>query len=63
MQEWNTERWTSVSQVAKELAVTRQTVRNWIDKGQILSYQAVPGGPYRVPVFSVEAMKRRSPRI
>jgi hypothetical protein len=51
--------WQSVSQTAKDLGVTRQTVCNWINRRELIAFQGVSNGPYRVAVVSVEAMKRR----
>ena len=49
----------SVSQTAKDLGVTNQTVRNWIENRDLIAFRAMEGSPYRVAIVSVEAMKRR----
>jgi len=34
-----TEKWSSLDEVAKYIGVTKDTIRNWIDKGLIPAYK------------------------
>ena len=55
----------SVSDAAEVLGVTRQTVRNWADRGWIPS-QRRPGGARRIPrsaLASAEALRRPRPPV
>jgi excisionase family DNA binding protein len=51
--------WYKVSEVAAELGVSKQTIRNWIAKGEILAVQGTSKGSYRIPGLELDAFKRR----
>ena len=48
----------TVAEVAQLLRVSPETVRNWLTSGDLEGYQ-LPGGIWRIPRESVEALKRR----
>jgi excisionase family DNA binding protein len=47
----------TVSEVAKELKTSRQTVINWIKKGN-LNFVELPNKRYRIPAKEVEKLKK-----
>lgn len=51
------ERLIDAAVVAREMGVTGQTVRNWIDAERILGVRT-PGGRYRVPLFELIRLKK-----
>ena len=50
----------TVPQVARELGVSNQTVRNWIRRRKLTAIRGVERGVYRIPAPELEAFKRRS---
>jgi excisionase family DNA binding protein len=54
------EGWLTVPQVARELGVSNQTVRNWIRRRKLTAVRGVERGVYRIPAPELEAFKRRS---
>jgi len=56
----------TVQEIAAEMGVSSQAVRDWIHRGEIIAIQAVENGVLRIPVPSYDAFKRRkglSPRL
>jgi len=54
------EGWLTVPEVARELGVSNQTVRNWIRRQKLTAIRGVERGIYRVPGPELEAFKRRN---
>jgi len=54
------EGWLTVPEVARELGVSNQTVRNWIRRQKLTAIRGVERGVYRVPGPELEAFKRRN---
>ena len=54
------EGWLTVPQVARNLGVSNQTVRNWIRRRKLTAIRGVERGVYRIPAPELEAFKRRS---
>lgn len=50
----------STAEVAKEFGTTDQTVRNWIEAGQLLAIQATPGGNYKIPAQALLVFKQNA---
>jgi excisionase family DNA binding protein len=55
------ERLIDAAVVAREMGVTGQTVRNWIDAERIVGVRT-PGGRYRVPLFELMRLKKSQTR-
>ena len=49
----------TVKEIADEMAVSEQSVRNWIRSGQIIAIQPVTSGVMRIPVPAFDAFKRK----
>ena len=54
------EGWLTVPEVARDLGVSDQTVRNWIRRGKLTAIRGVERGVYRVPGPELDAFKRRN---
>lgn len=54
-----TAEWLTVPQVASELGVSRQTVRNWIKKRTFHAVQGVARGAFRVHRVEMDLFKQR----
>ena len=52
--------WHTVPEVARELGVSAQTVRNWIRRDRLTAIRGVERGVYRIPAPEIEAFKRRN---
>ena len=52
--------WYQVSEVANALGVSKQTIRNWIAKGDLTAAQGTSRGSYRIPGLELDAFKRRT---
>lgn len=50
----------STTEVAKDFDTTDQTVRNWIEAGQLLAIQATPGGNYKIPAQALLVFKQNA---
>lgn len=46
----------TVTQTAKELGFTRQTILNWINKGKVKAFRVIK--EYRIPESEVERIKK-----
>lgn len=54
------EGWMTVPEVAAEMGVTTQTVRNWIRSGSLAAVQVTERGVYRVPSIEIEFFRERA---
>lgn len=50
----------STTEVAQDFDTTDQTVRNWIEAGQLLAIQATPGGNYKIPAQALLVFKQNA---
>jgi excisionase family DNA binding protein len=52
--------WLTVPEVARQLGVSSQTVRNWIRRQKLTAIRGVERGAYRIPGPEIAAFKRRN---
>lgn len=52
--------WMTVPEVAEEMGVSTQTVRNWIRSGSLGAVQVAERGAYRVPSIEIEFFRERA---
>jgi excisionase family DNA binding protein len=58
-----TERWVSVSDVARELGVSARTVERWCAHGKVPTAPRVDGSPWRIQAEWVREHKRKEAEI
>jgi excisionase family DNA binding protein len=52
--------WLSVREVADEIGVSPQAVRNWIARDEMSAVRVSARGAFRIPAFEIEAFRRRA---